>query len=404
MTLRRGEAHKILRLSPVFFTRRLHLTFVVSQSSNVRTSMIFLMGVFQMPSFTGQRSEHCQRNTAARFLPVLLVLFLPVAVLCQGSGRDSTGTGGDHIIQGKIFFPSGRRAEGTIQIKLQSFAAGEISTLADSSGSFSFTSLAPGNYTVVVNAGDDYEIAREGVMIDSDLKTRTGIPINPGTRRYTVMVTLQPKSANHAKASVVNAALAEAPEAARTLYEKSLELAKAGDSLKAIDSLKTAISLYPNFPLALNELGVQYLKLKQAQKAVDPLRSAVRLSPDAFLPKLNLGIALLETKQFAEAESQLRDALKRNDSAPTAHMYLGVVLTKLHNLIEAEKELRRAIDLAGSQLGLAHYYLGGIYWGRGEYRQAADELETYLRLTPNAQDAERVRGTIKELRGLQTKS
>lgn len=351
-----------------------------------------------MPSFTAQRPEQRPGNTAAHFLPILLLLFLPVAVLCQGSGRDSTGTGGDHVIQGKIFFPSGRRAEGTIQIKLQSFAAGEISTLADSSGSFTFTSLAPGNYTVVVNAGDDYEIAREGVMIDSDLKTRSGTPINPGTRRYTVMVTLQPKSANHVKASVINAALAEVPEAARTLYEKSLELAKASDSLRAIDSLKTAISLYPRFPLALNELGVQYLKLNQAHKAVDPLRSAVSLSPDAFTPKLNLGIALLETQQFAEAESQLRDALKRNDSAPTAHMYLGVVLTRLRNLIEAEKELRRAIDLAGTRLGMAHYYLGGIYWGRGEYRQAADELETYLRLTPNAQDAERVRETIKELR------
>jgi regulator of sirC expression with transglutaminase-like and TPR domain len=70
----------------------------------------------------------------------------------------------------------------------------------------------------------------------------------------------------------------------------------------------------------------------------------------------------------------------------------------LHNYPEAEKELRRAVNLGGTQLGLAHKYLGGIYWGRGEYRQAADELETYLRLTPNAQDAERVRGTIKELR------
>jgi regulator of sirC expression with transglutaminase-like and TPR domain len=74
----------------------------------------------------------------------------------------------------------------------------------------------------------------------------------------------------------------------------------------------------------------------------------------------------------------------------------------LRSYPEAEKELRRAIDLAGNvagtQLGLAHKYLGGIYWGRGEYARAADELETYLRLTPNAQDAERVRGTIKELR------
>src|ERR1041384_831407 len=88
---------------------------------------------------------------------VLLALWgLPATALGQGSGRDSTGTGGNHVISGKIFFPSGRRAEGSIQVKLQSFGAGEISTMADSSGSFTFTSLAPGNYTVVVNAGDDY--------------------------------------------------------------------------------------------------------------------------------------------------------------------------------------------------------------------------------------------------------
>jgi tetratricopeptide (TPR) repeat protein len=352
-----------------------------------------------MPSLPAQRTEYQHANMATRLLSILLLLLFPVAVLAQGSGRDSTGTGGNHIIQGKIFFPSGRRAEGSIQVKLQSFGAGELSTMADSSGSFTFGSLAPGNYTLVVIAGDDYEIAREGVTIDSDLNlSRSGVTLNSVSRRYTVMITLQPKaSANRAKASVVNAALAEVPENARALYEKGLESAKAGDSSGAIDNLKAALSLYPKFPLALNELGVQYLKLGQANKAVEPLRSASRLSPDAFTPKLNLGIALLETQQFAEAETQLREALKIT-SVPTAHMYLGLTLARLHNGEEAEKELRQAIDLSGNQLALAHYYLGGLYWQRRDYHRAADELETYLRLTPNAQDAERVRGTIKELR------
>jgi tetratricopeptide (TPR) repeat protein len=368
------------------------------------------MEVIQMPSLPVQRSERRHANTAARFLPILLVIFLPVAVLGQGSGRDSTGTGGNHIIQGKVFFPSGRRAEGAIQIKLQSNAGNEISVMADSSGSFSFSSLSPGNYTVVVNAGDDYEISREGVTIDSDLNlSRAGVSLNSGTRRYTVMVTLQLKrdSGNRTRPSVVNAALAEVPENARALYEKGLELAKAGDSLKAIDNLRAAISLFPRFPLALNELGVQYLKLGQAGRAVEPLKSAVKLSPDASTPKLNLGIALLETQQFTEAETQLREALKIN-SAPTGHMYLGLTLAHLHRDAEAEKELKTAIDSSGNQLGLAHYYLGGLYWRRSSLclknapcaaaLLAADELETYLRLTPNAQDAEKVRNTIKELR------
>jgi len=347
-----------------------------------------------------RRSEYQHAQTEVRLLAIILLLLVPIAVLGQGSGRDSTGTGGNHVIQGKIFFPSGRRADGTIQIKLQTNAAGEISTIADSNGSFVFTSLAPGNYTVVVLAGDDYEIAREGVTIDSDLNlARSGVSLNTGSRRYTVMITLQAKAgATRAKASVVDAALAEVPENARTLYEKAVELAKTGDSLRAIDNLRAAVSLYPKFPLALNELGVQYLKLGQANKAVDPLKSATNLSPEAFTPKLNLGIALLETQRFAEAEAHLREALRINQSVPTAHMYLGLTLARLRNDGGAEKELRQAIDLSGDKLALAHYYLGGLYWQRRDYRRAADELETYLRLTPNALDAERVRGTVKELR------
>src|SRR2546421_5654324 len=313
-------------------------------------------------------------NTNPKFLILLIVLCLPAAALAQGSGRDSTGTGGNHVITGKIFFPSGRRAEGNIQIKLQSFGEGEISTIADSSGSFTFTSLAPGNYTVVINAGDEYEIVREGVTIDSDLNlSRSGVTLNPGSRRYTVMVTLQVKPANRAKPSVVNAALAEVPQDARELYEKALQFGRSGDSAKAIDNLKTALSLFPKFPLALNELGVQYLTIGQAGKAVEPLKSASKLSPDAFTPKLNLGIALLETNQIPDAEAQLRDALKIT-STPTAHMYLGLTLIKAKKIDEARTELETAISTGGGNLGQAHKFLGGIYWRELEYKRAIDEF------------------------------
>jgi Flp pilus assembly protein TadD len=344
-------------------------------------------------------------------LLILIAFVLPATVWCQGSGSDPTGTGGNHVITGKIYFPSGRRAEGSIQVKLQTYGMGEMSTLADTSGSFTFSSLSPGNYVVMVNAGDDYEIARESVTIDSDLSLpRSGTPINPGSRKYTVMVTLQTKANNHVKASVVSAALAEVPQEVRELYEKALEFSKAGDSAHAIENLKSAVAIFPKFPLALNELGVQYLKVGQVNQAIAPLRAATSLSPDAATPKLNLGIALLETHQYPDAETQLRNAL-RIGPTPTTHMYLGLTLAHLKNSSEAEKELKEALDGGGNQLPIAHYYLGGLYWQlagevpevevekrRGYSRAAADELEMYLRLTPNAPDAERVRGTIKQLR------
>ena len=343
--------------------------------------------------------SHRGRAEVYSLFAIIGLLLLPIAVLAQG-GRASTGTNGIHTIQGYIFYPSGRRAEGQIVVRLQSYSSGEITVVPDSSGAFTFTQLAPGNYTVVVDAGDDYEIARENVYFDSDVNlSRVGgarVPQTP--QRNTVMIHLQLKPGVHTKPGVLNAALAEVPEKARKLFEKGVDEARAGDTQKAADSLKDAVALYPNFPLALNELGVQYLKLGQTNKAIETLKEAVRLSPEAYGPRLNLGIALLEGKQYTEAETQLREALKRNASLATAHMYLGLCFLRTNKFDDAQNELLAAIQGSGNQLGLAQYYLGGIYWKKHEYSKAVAALEDYLRLTPNAHDADRVRATIKDLR------
>jgi len=348
-----------------------------------------------MPASTSLRL----RSKPCLFI-LLGILLLPVCVKAQGSGRSSTGTGGIHIIQGYIFFPSGRRAEGTMIVKLQTYNAGELQVIPDSSGTFIFTALAPGNYTVVVNAGDDYEIARESVYIDTDVNlSRTGGRVPSTTRRQTVMVHLQIKRGTQPKAAVLNAALATVPEKARKLYERGVEQARAEDASKAAASLKEAVTLYPNFPLALNELGVQYLKLRQVDKAVEVLKEACKLNPDAFQSRLNLGIALLESRQFGEGEVQLREATKRNANSATARMYLGIALVRLNKFDDAEKELLVAAEAKSNQLSMANYYLGGIYWRKQDYPRAVEQLEKYLLLSPNAPDADRVRDTIRDLRG-----
>ena len=55
----------------------------------------------------------------------------------------------------------------------------------------------------------------------------------------------------------------------------------------------------------------------------------------------------------------------------------------------------------GENLALAHKYLGGLYMSVQKNQQAADELEKYLKLDPKAPDAERIKGTIKDLRNKQ---
>lgn len=328
-----------------------------------------------------------------------LSLFASVALAQSGGGIDLTGTGGRHTITGRIYYPSGRRSDSRLKIKLQNFNSGELSVFSDPNGSFSFKGLDPGSYTVVVEAGEAYEVAKEVVYIDTDgSNPRRGIFLPPVARIYSVDIALRLKPSEVAKLGIVSAALAAVPDPARDLYLKAIDSINAGDNLKAVEQLKGAIAIYPQFPLALNELGVRYLKLGQLAKAAEALKSAVALAPEDFQPRLNYGIALLNQKLFPESEEQLRAALAKRSDAATAHMYLGIALAMQRKFDDSEKELQLAIASNSTEVALAHRYLAGIYFEKHQDSRGADELEIYLRLVPKTAEAEILRKKIKEIR------
>lgn len=333
-----------------------------------------------------------------------LMIFAPLLLARAQGGIDFTGTGGKHKIQGRIYFPSGRRSDATaVRVTLESTSSERLTLIADLNGSFAFNSIAPGSYTLTIDAGSDYEVARDSVYIDAAPRSRTAtVDLSRADvpRIFNVIFNLQLKRGSNAgtRPAVINAALANVPKSAVELYQKALEAVRANDSKKAVELLKAAVSTYPDFTLALNELGVQYLKLGQPDKAVEAFRAVLKIKPEDFTARLNYGIALREKREPAEAEVQLRQAIAKNDFSWAAHMYLGLSLIDQHKYNEAEKELQRSLVVGGDNLSLPHYYLGGIYWKRGDSKRAIEELEKYLKLSPKAPDAERVRATVKELR------
>ncbi|MBV9211612.1 MAG: tetratricopeptide repeat protein [Acidobacteria bacterium] len=346
---------------------------------------------------SGRASARIRLSSLRFFLFVPFVLLLCAPPLRAQMGTDYTGTGGKHTIKGRIFFPSGRRIDGSIKITLESITTGNLSVFADSYGGFSFTNLVGGSYTIVIEPTEYYEGIRETVVIDEG----GGRYVRTVANIISVNLQLTPKRTATSKPGVVNAALASIPKEALALYDKGLEAGQAGDSKKAIEYFNGALKIHPEFALALNELGVQYLTLKQTDKAIEVLREAVRYANNEAAPHLNLGIALYSKNQIAECESELQAALQKNQKLWAAHMYLGLTRLKQRNYDDAEKELQQALTLGGDSLSLPHYYLGGIYWGRRDYKRAADELEKYLKLSPKAPDAEQTKNAIKELRSKQ---
>ncbi len=321
----------------------------------------------------------------ARICVVIALLILFAGQLrAQGVGGTRglpSGGEGIHTIQGRVYGPTGKPVTTRLRVRLESPDTSPMSSVTDEDGSFIFGRIPPGNYKLTVEGDQDFENSYEYPLI-----YREG---TAGGRIVRLAIFMRLKESDEFEGAHKDAIKS---------YQKAREFDRAGDSKKAIEQLQKALAIYPRFAPALNQLGVQYLKLGQADKAAEALEAAVKLAPEEFQPRLNYGIALLNQKKFALAEEQLKVALMKNNAAPTAHMYLGMALMSQQKLDEAEQALLLAVSSNSNEVAAAHRYLGGIYWGRRDYKRAADELEAYLKMAPKAADAERTRAAIRELR------
>lgn len=338
---------------------------------------------------------------------MLFVASLALSARAQtdgGLGADlgDAGTGGRNTIQGRIYLPSGRGLDRRVRVRLSSVRGGESSTMSDDNGAFTFRRLTGGTYHVTVEAGKEF--ARAGETVDI-LESATRMRRDQPGQTLTVQIQLQLKREEHGTTTtVINAVLASIPRPARELYEQALASARGGGHRKAIELLKRAVALHPDFPLAFNELGTQHHKLGQLDAAADAFRAALKLAPGIFVLHLNYGVLLVQQKKYVEAEAELKRALENDDTSAWAHLYRGRALIGLKRDLEAEKELQLAIKLGGDETRIAHRYLGAIYNERGDDARAIASLETYLRLEPNAKDAGQIHQIIANLRRQQAQT
>ena len=265
---------------------------------------------------------------------------------------------------------------------------GEISTTSNGNGSFVFRQMTGGRYTVRVDAGDAYAPATATIEIPQSQSGMMG-------SIYSVQVYLRPSSGQPVTRGVVSAA--DPPKAAVDLYNKALESVKAGEREKAIEQLKAALAIHPNFAAALNGLGVQYMKLGKYQAAFEAFNAALTITPDSFILHLNSGITLFHLNKFAEAEKGLAAALLKNEASGTAHLYRARALIALNRLDDAATNLKRAVEIGGEDVQIAHRYLAGVYMEKNQNAEAVKELELYLKSSAAAKETDQIKNLIKEL-------
>ena len=303
-----------------------------------------------------------------------------------------TGLGGAHAIVGTIFGPSGRPIESRVRVRLSSMTSGDRTATTNETGNFAFRGLPNGSYTISVDKEKDYEPVSQSV----DVRVFAGSP----AQTYTLNIRLALKAGKAAKPAVLNAEFADVPAPARAFYDAAVDLGKKGQHAAAVEELKKAIQQHPKFTLAFNEMGVQHLRMSQLEDADAAFQQALKIDPESSAALVNRGITNVMMKRHGEAIPILRKAVKINDQSAVAHYFLGQALANLGLFDDAEKELQYSLQLGKEQMKEAHRILAIIYADRGAKAQAAGELETYLKLTPDAPDAENLKEMIRKLKAV----
>jgi tetratricopeptide (TPR) repeat protein len=103
----------------------------------------------------------------------------------------------------------------------------------------------------------------------------------------------------------------------------------------------------------------------------------------------------------AQSIETLERATTLYGKAADAYLWLGKALKRASALEKAEAAFKRADELTKGKVAEIHWQLAGLYSQQKRYKEAADELEKYLKLEPKGADAQRIKATIKDVRSKQ---
>ena len=200
------------------------------------------------------------------------------------------------------------------------------------------------------------------------------------------------------RSGAISARDLKAPGKARREYDKGYQLLMKKDASGAIDHLKIATRIYPNYVSAHNALGTAYLNLNQNEQAQDEFARAVAL--DDHLPNsfLNLGCAQLALKSYAAAEETFR---KASSIAPLdLQLQLALAYGEYANHdYPAVLATAREVHQRKHQTATAvHFFAAGALEAQGQLDDAQHELETLLQEDPKSASAAQYRQILEGLK------
>lgn len=330
-------------------------------------------------------------RTPLRSVPAILsILFL--ACIAAGSAFGQAA----HSVTGFVFDTSRNRVP-DIQIELlDEFNRTIIRAKTDGSGRYNFQRLNVGRYAVrVMTIATNFEEQTKEVEVVSSRVRGLG---GSSTTQLDIYLRTR-REAKPALASSEVVFAQDVPPEAKRQFQNGVSNIKEKRVDEGIANLKAAIQIYPDYYLALENLGQEYIGQQNFAEAINVLARAVGINPRSYISQYSLGYSMFQLKKYPEAQVALKRALDMNGSSANCLFLYGVTFKHLGQYVEAEQNLKKAAKLTPSPMPEIHWQLSLIYTNNlKNYSAAADELELFLRAKPDYEEAGKVRELISKLK------
>lgn len=152
----------------------------------------------------------------------------------------------------------------------------------------------------------------------------------------------------------------------------------------ASQTLKSALSLYPNNTEILLLSAHSYIRNNKLAQAADTLRKIISLEPPKLITAngraayIRLAHLQINERQYDEANTTLDQLLKENNNDPEAIYLVGLIAFSQGNYHRAEEHIRILLTTAPDN-NQSQLLMGKIKYALKDFDQAAHHLSTYLK-------------------------
>lgn len=260
-------------------------------------------------------------------------------------------------------------------------------TLSDDHGNYEFRGMSGGRYRVYATNPDVPEQYCDPIEADTNRAYSNRLQIDVNLR---LPLHKEKKNSNPGIVSASEAAQ-NIPKPALKAYEQGLNLQKENKGEQALAAFNQAIELYPEYFQALTERANLLMGADKLAEAAADFERAFRIN-NKYAPALRgLAYCQIQQKQFEAAVSNLEQAFVLEPKVPLTLMLLGYANLSLGRYEPAKQCLEAALKLGPESAARAHVYLAEVFAHEQKFKEAADSINRYLSLKPDAADAANLR-------------